>query len=145
MVEPVSVPSWLEDAKVAVLRDCPQLSPDDLNIAWDPSVLARLVDRVEPGDPRCFVLSVGGGWVTLPVQQGSVAVTTAIASAVQDHIVDETQRPWPELVDSGGRSVVLDVRSEDGVAWWVGTGFQRTAVGDLVASARRQSLTVLGQ
>lgn len=143
MVEQVVVPGWLDDAKGAVLRDCPQLAPDDLQIVWDSTVLAFLENPVEPADPRCFVVRLGGSWTTLPVEQGAAAVTTAIASAVQDHVIDQMHRPWPELVDSDGRSAVLDVRSDGDRAWWVGTRFQRAPVGDLEAAARAQNLMIL--
>ena len=132
----------LNDARLAVLRDCPQLPPDDLRIDWDPSVLPYPAATIEPGDPRCFVVRLAGSWTTLPIEQGMGRTITAIASAVQDHIVDTIWRPWPELVDQQGRSDVLDVTTVDGQAVWVGRGFESCAVGDLLAAAARQHLTV---
>ena len=144
MVETATVLTRLSDARDAVLRDCPQLPQEELRIDWDPSVLAGATDEIEPDDPQCFVVRIGGGAKTLPVEKGMGHTTAAIASAVQDYIVDETHRPWPELVDREGRSAVLDVEADDDRAFWVGPGFQSAAVGELLAAAQRQNLKVHG-
>lgn len=144
MVETATLLGRLSDARDAVLRDCPQLVPEALRIDWDPTVLAGASADIEPDDPQCFVLRLGGGVKTLPVDKGMGHTVAAIASAVQDYFVDETGAPWPEIVNVGGRSAVLDVEAEGESAFWVGRDFFRCEVGELLAAARRQNLTVHG-
>lgn len=136
MVESTALVRELDDARLAVLRDCPQLSVDDIRIDWDPTVLpGGGPENVDPADPQCFVLRLGGTLSTLPVAKGMGHTTVAIASAVQDHLVDERRMLWPQVVDTDGRTTVLDVACEGDTAFWVARGFPRCRVGELLTAA----------
>lgn len=79
---------------------------------------ASWVDPAYPNAHRLFLLALGGirSFDDVPDSTGALAVE--MASMLQDWVIDDLYRPWPE-VTVGGRYAVLEPRvGADGAAEW---------------------------
>jgi hypothetical protein len=66
-----------------------------------------------------------------------------IADRLQDGVIDDLGRAWPELRDpAGGSAGVLEPRYEQGLACWALRGEPFCAVGDLVDAVPAAGLTI---
>jgi hypothetical protein len=58
-----------------------------------------------------------------------------VADQLQDNVIDQLARPWPELRDAAGRAVgVLEPRYGNGLAQWALRGDALCAVGHLTSA-----------
>jgi hypothetical protein len=70
------------------------------------------------------------------------AVAVAIASHLQDYVMDQLGRPWPEVM-LRGRATVLEPRlGRNRLPRWEGRGIAFCGIGDLGCSTRRSRLRI---
>jgi hypothetical protein len=94
--------------------------------------LAQVEFRVEPsGDVTCVC---GGHEFLLPFDDAESACAYA-AYMLQDDVIDRLGRPWPELLDPGGKFIGVLVAPADaggsGIAHWALRNDPFCAVGHL--------------
>jgi hypothetical protein len=124
----------------------PVAEVDVRHIDLDPARLDELAGTlpdaamwISPDEPtaRRLLLQVGANVTGLDEVAGTpAAVAVAVASYLQDAVMDGLNRPWPEVPAPDGRSTVLEPRlGPDGVPEWAGRGAVR-AFGGLVNGTR---------
>lgn len=92
---------------------------------------ASWVDYANPHAHRLFFLASGGIASLDHVPDSIGALAVEMASILQDLVMDDLFRPWPEVV-VGGRSAVLEPRvGPDGTAEWAEHGRSFCLVGRL--------------
>ncbi len=76
------------------------------------------VDCTDPDAHRLLFLAAGGIFSLDDVPDATGALAVEMASILQDVVIDDLFRPWPQVA-VGGRSVVLEPRvGADGTAGW---------------------------
>jgi hypothetical protein len=129
----------IEDWLAVVLGDfsgTPVADVDVRLVRLDPArldeVAATLPDAatwIAPGDPtaRRLLLRVGTNVTSLDqVADAPAAFAVEVASYLQDVVMDELNRPWPEVPARDGRSTVLEPRlGPEGMPEWAGRGVVR--------------------
>jgi hypothetical protein len=127
-----TVDDWLD----LVLRDFRGTPIADAHVAvidFDPTRTAELVDVVPdatawtiPDAPtqHRLLLRVGGNVTSLDgLEDAPSAAAVEIASYLQDVVMDELNRPWPDTVGPDGRDTVLEPRlGSAGTPEWAGRG-----------------------
>lgn len=80
------------------------------------------VDHADPDAHRLFFMAAGGITSLDHVPDATGALAVEMASILQDVVIDDLFRPWPQVA-VGGRSVVLEPRvGADGAAEWAEHG-----------------------
>lgn len=128
-----------------VLRDfagTPAASADIRLIDFDPArfadfatVLAEPESWIDPAAPteRRLLLTVVHNVTAIEPVDDIARIAVEIASVLQDFVIDETNRPWPEAT-LGGRTTVLEPGlAPDGLPCWAARGAVVCAIGDLAA------------
>lgn len=95
--------------------------------------------------PEDLIASVFDGRHEFPLglEDGVEYACWNLANQVQDDVVGELGRPWPELVDPSGTSIgVLEPALADGLAGWSLRGRAFCAVGQLTAAVGAAGLAV---
>jgi hypothetical protein len=134
---------WLE----VVLRDFAGTPAGDVDvrvIEFDPRHLrdmAMLISDpdswVDPDDPnaRRLLLKIADNVTSLDEAADPRGVAVQIASLLQDFVIDETGRPWPEVIIDGAPAVVDAGRNPDGVPSWLRGTVAYRAIGQLRGTA----------
>lgn len=92
---------------------------------------ASWVDPAHPTAHRLFLLALGGIRSLDDVPDSTGALAVEMASMLQDWVIDDLHRPWPE-VTVGGQYGVLEPRvGADGAAEWAEHGRSFCPVGSL--------------
>lgn len=73
---------------------------------------------MEGFDQDNYIVSVGGSTFAVDGLLAFAAVAVEVASRVQDYIIDETGRGWPELYDQGQFVGILQAALSDSGAVW---------------------------
>jgi hypothetical protein len=95
--------------------------------------------------PEDVIAVLLGGRHEFPagLEDGVEYASYLIADRLQDGIIDDLGRPWPELRDAAGRSVgTLEPRYEHGLAHWALRGDPFCAVGQLTRAVPAAGLSI---
>lgn len=85
----------------------------------DDSRLADAASWISLHDPTAHrILIQVAGNVTAIDDDDTVRVTVAMASALQDYVMDQIAAPWPEFVLCGRTTVLEPMIGSDGAARW---------------------------
>jgi hypothetical protein len=77
------------------------------------------------------------------LEDGVEYASYLVADRLQDGVIDDLGRPWPELRDAEGRSLgVLEPRYEQGLAHWALRGEPLCAVGQLGPAVPASGLAI---
>ena len=134
----------LEAIRVRVLRDFDRTVAADAQVRlvdFDPSrpeeveaVVPAARSWVDPAAPsrHRLLLRIADNVTSLDDAAGDeAALTVEVASSLQDFVIDETGRPWPEVVHAGRATVLDPAVASDGRACWVARGDAFCEIGDL--------------
>jgi hypothetical protein len=101
------------------------------------------VGRLSGPDDVIAVLLGGRHEFPAGLEDGVEYAAFLVADHLQDGVIDDMGRPWPELRDAEGRSVgVLEPRYEHGLAHWALRGDPFCAVGQLGQAVPASGLAI---
>ena len=111
----------------------------NIELRMDPGWTGTVSAQPGPQDVICIC---GGHEFQAQLQGGVEQACITIAWQLQDDVMDELNRPWPELLDAGGNFVGVPTPGGDPIAVWALRGEPFCSVGHLQRAVEAAALRI---
>jgi hypothetical protein len=111
-----------------------------VTLRFDPAFSNR-PGNAAPG-PDHLVATAGGHTFSIDLKHGVEDAASRIASGLQDDVMDDLGRPWPELIRPDGQPLGVLEPGGDAIACWSLRATPFCAIGHLHAAVKAAGLVI---